>query len=278
VTAPAGGTPDAVGAGGSPLPGDVPPSAVPVAPTVQPTAVQPTAIPPTAIPPTAIPPTAVKPPVAAEPIVEPAMVEPAATGAPVVAVPLVPVLNIANVLTVSRLVLVPVFLAALFAEGGQHTGWRLIASLVFAVASITDHLDGNIARSRGLVTDFGKIADPIADKALTGSALVGLSLLAELPWWVTVVIAVREVGVTLLRFWVIRHGVIPASRGGKAKTLVQLIAIGLYLLPFPAWFGAVRWVVMGLAVVLTVVTGVDYVVRAVRLRARGRRAVAGAGS
>jgi CDP-diacylglycerol--glycerol-3-phosphate 3-phosphatidyltransferase len=190
--------------------------------------------------------------------------------------PPVPLLNVANVLTVSRLALVPVFLLTLFADGGHQTGWRLIATGVFAVASITDHLDGNIARSRGLVTDFGKIADPIADKALTGSALIGLSLLGELPWWITVVIAVREVGVTLLRFWVIRHGVIPASRGGKAKTLVQIFGIGFYLLPFPDWFNVVRWIVIGAAVVLTVVTGVDYVVRAVRLRARGRRAVAGA--
>jgi CDP-diacylglycerol--glycerol-3-phosphate 3-phosphatidyltransferase len=188
----------------------------------------------------------------------------------------VPLLNVANALTVSRLALVPVLLVALFADGGHQVGWRLIASAVFAVASITDHFDGNLARSRGLVTDFGKIADPIADKALTGSALVGLSALGELPWWVTVVIAVREIGVTLLRFWVIRHGVIPASRGGKAKTLVQVIAIALYLLPFPAGFNPVRWIVMGVAVVLTVVTGADYVVRAVRLRARGKRAVAGA--
>jgi CDP-diacylglycerol--glycerol-3-phosphate 3-phosphatidyltransferase len=208
---------------------------------------------------------------------DPIVVPPPATPVEPVPTP-VPILNVANVLTVSRLVLVPVFLLALFTDGGHHTGWRLIAFLVFAIASITDHLDGNIARSRGLVTDFGKIADPIADKALTGSALVGLSALGELPWWVTVVIAVREIGVTLLRFWVIRHGVIPASRGGKAKTLVQVVAIGLYLLPLPSWFDVVSWTVMGLAVVLTVVTGVDYVIRAVRLRARGRRAVAGAES
>jgi CDP-diacylglycerol--glycerol-3-phosphate 3-phosphatidyltransferase len=181
----------------------------------------------------------------------------------------VPLLNVANVLTVSRLVLVPVFLLALFADGGQHTGWRLAATAVFAVASITDHLDGNLARSRNLVTDFGKIADPIADKALTGAALVGLSALGQLPWWVTIVIAVREIGVTLLRFWVLRFGVIPASRGGKAKTLTQIVAIGLYLLPLPGWSDPVRWVVMGAAVALTVVTGVDYVVRAVRLRAAG---------
>ncbi|HKN99675.1 MAG TPA: CDP-diacylglycerol--glycerol-3-phosphate 3-phosphatidyltransferase [Pseudonocardiaceae bacterium] len=179
-------------------------------------------------------------------------------------------------LTVSRLVLVPVLLVALFAGGGHEIVWRLVATAVFAVASLTDHFDGNLARSRGLVTDFGKIADPIADKALTGAALVGLSVLGELPWWVTVVIAAREIGVTLLRFWVIRYGVIPASRGGKAKTLLQVVAIGLYLLPLPDSFDVVRWVFLGAAVALTVVTGVDYVVRAVRLRASGRRAVAGA--
>jgi len=178
----------------------------------------------------------------------------------------VPLLNVANVLTVSRLLLVPVFLVALFADGGHQVFWRLVATAIFAVASITDHVDGNLARSRGLVTDFGKIADPIADKALIGSALVGLSVLGELPWWVTIVIAVREVGITALRFWVIRYGVIAASPGGKAKTLVQVIAIGLYVLPLPAGFHPVLWVLMGAALLLTVATGVDYVVRAIRLR------------
>ncbi|MEU6150355.1 CDP-diacylglycerol--glycerol-3-phosphate 3-phosphatidyltransferase [Actinosynnema sp. NPDC047251] len=190
--------------------------------------------------------------------------------------PRVPVLNIANVLTMSRLVLVPVFLHLLFAEDGRDQAWRLAAFAVFAIASVTDHVDGNLARKHGLITDFGKIADPIADKALTGAALVGLSLLGELPWWITVVIAVRELGVTLLRFWVIRHGVIPASRGGKAKTLVQIFAIGLYLLPLPDALHAVAVISMYAAVVLTVVTGVDYVIRAFKLRARGKRAVAGA--
>lgn len=184
----------------------------------------------------------------------------------------VPVVNIANALTVSRLALVPVFIVALFVDGGGHAGWRIIAAVVFAVASLTDRLDGDLARRRGLVTDFGKIADPIADKALIGSALVGLALVGELPWWITVLILAREVGVTLLRFWVIRHGVIPASRGGKTKTFAQAVAIGLYLLPLPDQLDPLRWVVMAVALVLTVVTGVDYVVRALRLRARGRRA------
>ena len=186
----------------------------------------------------------------------------------------VPVVNLANGLTVSRLLLVPVFVAALFADGGDAVGWRIVAAVVFGIASVTDRLDGDIARRRGLVTDFGKIVDPIADKALTGSALVGLSLLGELPWWITVLILGREVGVTLLRFWVIRHGVIPASRGGKTKTFVQTVAIGLYLLPLPDVLDPLLWAVMAVALVLTVVTGVDYVVRALRLRARGRRTLA----
>ncbi len=180
-------------------------------------------------------------------------------------------LNIANVLTVLRLALVPVFVVALFAAGGESAGWRVVAFVIFAVAAFTDRVDGQIARRRGLVTDFGKIADPIADKALIGSALVSLSLLSELAWWVTVAVIARELGVTLLRFWVIRHGVIPASRGGKAKTLAQSLAIGLYVLPLPGVAHLVAVVVLGVAVVLTVVTGVDYVVRAVRLRREGMR-------
>jgi CDP-diacylglycerol--glycerol-3-phosphate 3-phosphatidyltransferase len=175
--------------------------------------------------------------------------------------------NVANVLTMVRIVLVPVFVVFLFAGG---TAWRLAALGTFGVASLTDLLDGRLARSRGLVTDFGKIADPVADKALTGAALIGLSALGELPWWVTGVIMFRELGVTALRFWVIRWGVIAASRGGKAKTLLQVIAICLYLLPSalspPA---VVRELFMAAAVVVTVVTGVGYVLQAVRLRRSG---------
>jgi len=182
-----------------------------------------------------------------------------------------PLLNAANILTMVRLALVPVFLGALFAGPDPSWNWRITAFVVFAVACVTDRVDGEVARKYGLVTDFGRIADPIADKALIGGALIGLSILGELTWWVTVVIAVREVGVTLLRFWVIRHGVIPASRGGKLKTLVQAIAIGLYVLRLGDAAQTVSQAVMVVAVVLTVVTGVDYVVRAVRLRSKGMR-------
>jgi CDP-diacylglycerol--glycerol-3-phosphate 3-phosphatidyltransferase len=171
--------------------------------------------------------------------------------------------NLANALTVARLVLVPVFVLCMLAGGPL---WRVLAFVAFLVASVTDLLDGRIARSRGLITDFGKIADPIADKALIGAALVTLSSLGQLPWWVTVVVLVRELGVTALRFWVIRHGVIAASRGGKLKTMLQVLAISLYILP--GSFDLLRQVVMGAAVVVTLVTGADYVVRAIRLRRR----------
>jgi CDP-diacylglycerol---glycerol-3-phosphate 3-phosphatidyltransferase len=181
-------------------------------------------------------------------------------------------LNIANQLTVLRLALVPVFLFCLLYDDGQSAGWRVAACVLFALASYTDWIDGQLARKRNLVTSFGKLADPIADKALIGAALIGLSSLDLLPWWVTVVVLVREIGVTMLRFWVIRHGVIPASRGGKVKTLLQGVAIGLYLLPLSGALATARAVVMAAAVVVTVVTGIDYVARAVTLRRTSERA------
>jgi CDP-diacylglycerol--glycerol-3-phosphate 3-phosphatidyltransferase len=122
-----------------------------------------------------------------------------------------------------------------------------------------------------MVTEFGTLADPIADKTLVGAALIGLSMLGDLPWWVTVVILSREVGITVLRFAVLRHGVIPASRGGKLKTLVQAVAIGLFILPLSGSWSVAASVVMAAAIVLTLVTGVDYVASAVR-DVRGRPA------
>ena len=136
------------------------------------------------------------------------------------------------------------FAVLLLQDDGLDDAGRYWATLVFALAIITDRYDGMIARRTGQVTEFGKLADPIADKALTGTALIGLSVLELLPWWVTVVILVREVGVTVLRFWVIRHGVIAASRGGKLKTVVQALAIGLYILPLTGLLASARWWVM----------------------------------
>ncbi len=185
--------------------------------------------------------------------------------------------NIANALTVFRVLLVPLVAWLLLAHGGEDPWFRLGAFAAFAVASITDKIDGDLARSRNLITDFGKIADPIADKLLLGAVFVGLSVLGEVWWWVTVVILVREVGITLLRFVVIRYGVIAASPGGKLKTVLQMAAAGLYLLPWASWLsGTALDVVDGFLLVLllaaaavTLVTGVDYLVRAWRL-VRGR--------
>lgn len=179
--------------------------------------------------------------------------------------------NVANLLTLIRLVLVPIFGWLLLAHP-HHAGFRLAAVVVFVVASLTDRLDGELARRRGLITEVGKLADPIADKALMGTALVGLSWLGELPWWITVVILVREIGITVFRFRVLRAGVIPASRGGKLKTMLQAVGIGLYLLPLPGWFAPIEFAVMLVAVVVTVATGVDYLVSAWR-RARAARSV-----
>ncbi|HET8598881.1 MAG TPA: CDP-diacylglycerol--glycerol-3-phosphate 3-phosphatidyltransferase [Segeticoccus sp.] len=182
--------------------------------------------------------------------------------------------NVANALTIFRIALVPLFGWLLLLDHGENTRDRLIAAGVFVLASVTDRIDGDLARARGLVTDFGKIADPIADKALMGMALVGLSVLGELPWWVTLIVLAREIGITAMRFVVIRHGVMPASRGGKVKTLLQAVAVGLYVLPLPGAWHLVAVAVMAAAVVVTVATGVDYVLRAHRLRRTSPRALA----
>ncbi len=173
--------------------------------------------------------------------------------------------NVPNALTAFRLVLVPVFAWMLLAHPAE-VGWRLATTLVFAVAIGTDYLDGYLARKHNIVTKFGKLADPIADKALTGMAFIGLSILGELWWWVTIVILVREWGITLLRFVMLRYGVMAAGRGGKIKTVLQSVAVILYLLPLPGWAEPVAVVVMAAAFIVTVITGVDYLREAVQLR------------
>jgi CDP-diacylglycerol--glycerol-3-phosphate 3-phosphatidyltransferase len=183
-----------------------------------------------------------------------------------------PLVNVANGLTLLRIVLIPVFAIFVVASGMTDPALRMAACVAFGVASLTDFVDGWIARTWDLVTSFGKVADPIADKALTGTALVLLSVYDQLPWWVTVVILVRELGITALRFWVLRYEVMAASRGGKVKTALQILAIAWYLWPMPsrlAWIGP--WI-MAAAVVVTVVTGLDYVISVAR-KSRARRAV-----
>jgi len=191
--------------------------------------------------------------------------------------------NLPNALTALRIVMVPFFGWALLVDGGDSVLWRLVAWALFVAAMVTDKVDGDIARSRDLVTDFGKIADPIADKALTGMAFVGLSIIGELWWWVTILVLVREWGITLLRLWVIRHGVLAANRGGKLKTVLQTLALGLFILPLRllpgGWdvVGQVLWwlaaLTMAAAVSVTLVTGVDYVLKALSMRRDGRSRV-----
>jgi CDP-diacylglycerol--glycerol-3-phosphate 3-phosphatidyltransferase len=184
--------------------------------------------------------------------------------------------NLPNALTVLRFLLVPVYAVLLFQDGGHEPWWRFWAWAVFVLAAVTDGIDGKIARQRGEITNFGKVADPIADKALTGTAFIGLSLLGVVWWWVTVVILVREIGITVLRFVVIRHGVMPAGRGGKLKTMLQTLSLGaltfpLWVLPLgDAWL-LVAYVVLGAALVMTVLSGIDYVFKAARLRETSER-------
>jgi len=176
--------------------------------------------------------------------------------------------NVANILTVVRILLAPVFVVLLAADGGADGPLRYAAAALFIVAIATDGVDGHIARSRNLVTDLGKLLDPIADKVLTGAALVMLSVLGELPWWVTIVILVRELGITAYRFAVLRDRVVAASRGGKLKTVAQAVAISVALLPLWDVVGdgmhVVNTVLMSIALILTVLSGLDYMRHALR--------------
>ena len=177
--------------------------------------------------------------------------------------------NAANAVTIARIALVPFFAVALLAEDGRSVTWRLVATGIFLLAAVTDRLDGYLARRDNLVTDLGKLLDPIADKLLIGAGLVGLSILGDLQWWVTIVILVRELGITAMRFMVLRYAVMPAGRGGKLKTVLQVVAIALFLLPLdvlPRFVGVLAAAAMAAAVAVTLLTGVDYVRQALRLR------------
>lgn len=185
--------------------------------------------------------------------------------------------NVPNALTVLRILGVPVFGWLLLWQHGEDIGTRVWAFVAFVLLMITDRIDGDIARAKGLVTNFGKLADPIADKAMTGMAFVGLAIILNdiYPWFwsVTIVLLVREWGITLMRFVIKKYGVMPASQGGKMKTVLQAIAIGGYVLPFELWHdpfsNALRWTThlfMVLAVAITLITAVQYIRDAVVLR------------
>jgi len=167
-------------------------------------------------------------------------------------------MNIPNLLTILRVLLTPVGAYALFKNGGEDHLWMVIAWCIFFIIGLTDLFDGRIARAKNQITEFGKLLDPIADKVSIGTAMISLSLLHRLPWWVTVLILVREVGVTILRFVVIKDGVIAASRGGKLKTLMQGFGVGWFILPLPHWLFLPRDIFMGIAIALTITTGYEY--------------------
>ncbi|WP_336661485.1 CDP-diacylglycerol--glycerol-3-phosphate 3-phosphatidyltransferase [Leucobacter sp. USHLN154] len=185
--------------------------------------------------------------------------------------------NAPNIITGARIIATPFFLWMLLADGGADGPWRWASAVFFVLAIATDAWDGHIARSRGLITDLGKLLDPIADKFLTGAALVGLSILAELPWWVTILILLREIGITVHRLLVAHDVVLAAAWAGKLKTVAQSVAITLALLPLAAVVGpaapVVVWVniiTMTIAFVLTMYSGIDYVVGYLRARRSAR--------
>lgn len=167
-------------------------------------------------------------------------------------------INLPNSITISRILALPVCVYVLFKNGGDDSSWRIVAWWLFFIVGMTDLVDGKLARSRNTVTEFGKLLDPIADKALIGSALISLSILGDLPWWVTIVILTREIGITIFRLAVIKGGVIPANRGGKIKTTVQNLATGFYILPLNSSLYVFRDAFMALALILTIVTGLWY--------------------
>ncbi len=180
-------------------------------------------------------------------------------------------LNPANGLTLLRLVLVPVF-AWILLSHPHDLWWRLGSTALFGLAIATDALDGRIARKYNLITDFGKLWDSIADKALTGMAFIGLSILGELPWWITVLVLAREWGITWMRVAMLKYGVMAANAGGKLKTVLQSIALLLFLpgLPLmPLWLQWIAWLAMAAAVLLTVVTAVPYIREAIEMRRKG---------
>lgn len=177
--------------------------------------------------------------------------------------------NVPNVLTIIRLIVVPI-LAWMVLAHPQDQGWRLASTIVFCLAIATDSFDGWYARKYNMVTNWGKLWDAIADKSLTGIAFILLSIVGDLPWIITILILVREWGITLMRFKVLKYGVMSAGKGGKLKTVLQAFAIPLFLLLWPGsptWFVIVKWTLMIAAFALTILTGLDYVREALKLRA-----------
>jgi CDP-diacylglycerol--glycerol-3-phosphate 3-phosphatidyltransferase len=173
-------------------------------------------------------------------------------------------INLPNALTIFRILALPFCAYALFKNGGDDDSWRIIAFTLFFIVGLSDILDGRIARSRNQITEFGKLLDPIADKAMLATASIGASILGMLSWWVTAIFLIREVAVTILRFAVIKKGVIPASKGAKVKTFFQSFGVGFYILPLPSYLNLPRDIFMAVAIYLTISTGVTYFRKALK--------------
>ena len=176
--------------------------------------------------------------------------------------------NMANIITVVRILLAPVFVWLVLLDGGEHGVWRWVAAVMFIAAISTDGLDGALARRRNLITNSGIILDPIADKVLIGGALIALALVSELPGWVVAVILLRELGITVFRLVMLKDRVIPASRGGKAKTILQSVTLSSWLVPtwvvLGSWVFVANWVMMAAVIAITLVTGIEYLWKGLR--------------
>lgn len=180
--------------------------------------------------------------------------------------------NIANLITIVRILVAPLFVWLVVVDDGADTVFRWLAGLLFVLAIATDGLDGALARRRNLITNTGILLDPIADKVLIVGALGALWWVGELPLWIVLVIVVRELGITIWRFVALRNRVIPASRGGKLKTIVQAVTLSSWLIPtwviLGSWVFILNWVLMALVVAITTWTGIDYLVKASRAPAK----------
>lgn len=164
-----------------------------------------------------------------------------------------------NTLTVTRIALIPFGVFVLFLDGGDNPKYQTLAWTIFFILGLTDILDGRWARQSNRITALGTFLDPVADKALIGSAMISLSIQGRFPWWITILILAREIGITLFRLMVIKGGVIPASKGGKLKTLMQNFGVGFFMLPFPSWLEWFRVTFISVAIILTITTAYDYI-------------------
>lgn len=163
-----------------------------------------------------------------------------------------------NTLTVTRILLIPFGVYTLFYDGGDNSTYQLISYAIFFTLGMTDIVDGRWARHSNKITPLGTFLDPVADKALIGAAMISLSILDRFPWWITILILTREIGITFFRLLVIKNGVIPASKGGKIKTLMQNFGVGFFILPLPAWLDWFKHGFISVAIILTITSAYDY--------------------